>query len=82
MKLTGIFSTAVRIKEVKIKMQAMSSIRRDFLVSRLRSQLNRLRNVLKVIEDEEQVDSIYADESLRQIEVTLRNIRKSSLYEN
>jgi len=63
-------------------MQAMSSIRRDFLVSRLRSQLNRLRNVLKVIEDEEQVDSIYADESLRQIEVTLRNIRKSSLYEN
>ena len=82
MKLTGIFSTVVRIKEVKIKMQAMSSIRRDFLVSRLRSQLNRLRNVLKVIEDEEQVDSIYADESLRQIEVTLRNIRKSSLYEN
>ena len=60
-------------------MQAMSSIRRDFVASHLRSQLGRLRNVLESIEDEEEVDSGYADESLKQIEMTLRNIRRLCL---
>ena len=63
-------------------MQAMSSIRRDFVASHLRSQLSRLRNVLESIEEEEHVDSSYADESLKQIEITLRNIRKSCLDNN
>jgi len=63
-------------------LQAMSSIRRDFVVSHLRSQLNRLRDVLESIEEEEDVDSGYADESLKQIERTLRNIRKSCLSDN
>lgn len=63
-------------------MQAMSSIRRDFVASHLRSQLEQLRNVLESIEEEEDVDSGYADESLKQIEMTLRNIRKSCLNDN
>jgi hypothetical protein len=63
-------------------MQAMSPIRRDFVASHLRSQLSRLRNVLESIEEEGQIDSGYADESLRQIEMTLRNIRKSCLNNN
>jgi len=63
-------------------MQAMSSIRRDFVASHLRSQLSRLRNVLENIEEEEHIDSGYADESLKQIEVTLRNIRKLCLENN
>jgi len=63
-------------------MQAMSSIRRDFVASHLRSQLNRLRSVLENIEEEEHIDSGYADESLKQIEMTLRSIRKLCLENN
>ena len=60
-------------------MQAMSTIRRDFVASHLRSQLSRLRNVLESIEEEGHIDPGYADETLKQIEMTLRNIRKSCL---
>ena len=63
-------------------MQAMSTIRRDFVASNLRSQLSRLRNVLESIEEEEHMDYGYADESLKQIEMTLRDIRKSCLTDN
>jgi len=63
-------------------MQAMSSIRRDFIASHLRSQLEQLRNALENIEEEEHIDSGYADESLKQIEMTLRNIRKLCLDNN
>jgi len=56
-------------------MSAMSSIRKDFVAGHLRSQLNRLRSVLDTIE-EESVDCGYAHESLKAIELDLRQIRK------
>ncbi|MFH0856048.1 MAG: hypothetical protein V1869_06065 [Candidatus Omnitrophota bacterium] len=64
---------------MKIKMQAISSIRRDFLASHLRFQIQQLRNVLESIEEDEDAGFGYADESLKQIETALRNIRKSCL---
>lgn len=63
-------------------MQTMSSVRRDFLASNIRSQLAKLRGVLDNIEEEEYLDFSYADESLKQIEITLRNLRRSCLDNN
>jgi len=55
--------------------QIMSAIRKDFIASSLRSQLNRLNRILSTVE-EEQIDCDYAYESLREIESHLRQIRK------
>ena len=57
-------------------MNSMTSIRRDFVASNLRSQLNRLRHILDNIEEETAVDCEYANESLKEIETNLRQIRK------
>jgi hypothetical protein len=56
-------------------MQNMSTIKRDFVASHLRSQLKRLYSILGNIE-EEKVDCGYRFESLREIENNLRQIRK------
>jgi hypothetical protein len=56
--------------------QTMSSIRRDFVASHLRYQLNRLRSILDNIEEDKQVDSGYTGESLKEIETGLRQIRR------
>jgi hypothetical protein len=56
-------------------MSNMSNMRRDFVSSNLRSQLSRLHAVLSNIE-EEQVDSDYTYETLKEIEINLRQIRK------
>jgi hypothetical protein len=53
----------------------MSSIRKDFVASHLRSQINRLRGILTTIEAED-ADNMYAFESLKEIETNLRQIRK------
>ncbi len=63
------------------KMQTMSSVRRDFVASHLRSQLGKLRGILDSIEEEE-VDSVYTYESLKEIEIGLRAIRKVCLGNN
>jgi hypothetical protein len=57
-------------------MNAMSSIRRDFLATHLRSQVSRLNNILDNIEEENKVDCDYTYESLKEIETNLRQIRK------
>lgn len=57
-------------------MPGMSTIRRDFVASHLRSQITRLQAVLDNIENEERVDCGYTDESLKEIEEGLRKIRK------
>ncbi len=57
-------------------MNAMSGIRRDFVATNLRSQLCLLNNILACIEEENKVDCDYAYESLRKIEINLRQIRK------
>jgi hypothetical protein len=60
-------------------MQIMSTIRKDFVATHLRMQVNRLNNVLNNIEDLEKADSEYTCESLKEIEVNLRHIRKLCL---
>ena len=57
-------------------MAIMSSIRRDFVATNLRSQLNRLCSILTDIEKEDTVDCDYTNESLRAIEINLRQIRR------
>lgn len=57
-------------------MNTMSSIRRDFVASYLRTQLSRINNILDNIEEEKDVDCDYAYKSLKEIEVNLRQIRK------
>ena len=69
-------------KEVKDNMEGMSTMRRDFVASNLRSQLNRLQSILNDIEVGSRVDSQNADISLKEIEVGLRKIRKLYLGNN
>lgn len=57
-------------------MQTMSSIRRDFIASHLRSQLSTLRNILNNLEERNDFDCGYANESLKNIEASLRQIRQ------
>jgi len=56
--------------------QVMSAIRKDFIAGHLRSQLSSLRNILDNIEEENKVDCDYARESLKDIEIKLRQLRK------
>ncbi|MDD5115883.1 MAG: hypothetical protein PHW98_02315 [Candidatus Omnitrophica bacterium] len=56
-------------------MNTMSPIRKDFLASHLRSQLSRLNSILNNIE-EERLDGECASESLREVELNLRQIRR------
>ena len=58
-----------------MRTDSISSARKDFIASHLRSQLNKLENVLGSIE-EEHVNCTYADVSLKEIEKNLRQIRK------
>ena len=56
--------------------QVMSMVRKDFVASHLRSQLNRLQNVLDNIEEENKVECDFAAQSLKEVETGLRKIRK------
>jgi hypothetical protein len=58
------------------EMNTISSIRKDFLASNLRSQVDRLNSVLNNIEEERTVDIEYASDSLKEVELKLRQIRK------
>jgi exonuclease VII large subunit len=64
------------IKEVNKNMYTMSNIHKDFLASNIRSQINRLRDVLINLETENSLDRGYANGALKDIEVNLRQIRK------
>ena len=55
--------------------QCMSNIKRDFIASNLRSQLNRLSNILGNME-QDLMDCDYTYDSLKEIESNLRKIRK------
>ena len=54
----------------------MSGIRRDFLVSHLRTQISRLCSILNDLEEENKVDFSYAHESLKDVEAHLRQLKK------
>jgi len=57
-------------------MNTMSPIRKDFLASNLRNQLGRLSNILNNIEEERLIDAECAGNSLKEVELNLRQIRK------
>jgi len=57
-------------------MNLMSSIRKDFLASNIRNQLNRLNNILSNIEEERLLDGACAGDSLKEVELNLRQLRK------
>ena len=57
-------------------MLTVSSMQKDFIASHLRGQLVRLRAILEAIESEDNADCEYANESLKVVEVNLRQIRK------
>ncbi|MFA5114752.1 MAG: hypothetical protein WC469_01640 [Candidatus Omnitrophota bacterium] len=63
-----------------MEVRDMSSMRKEFITSHLRLQLNRLRGVLSNMEEERACNCNYAHESLKEIENSLRKIRK--LYAN
>lgn len=58
--------------------QDISDLQCDYLVSNLRTQLDYLQNVLKSIEGQN-ADCDYMYDSLKKIEVNLRQIRKSCI---
>lgn len=60
-------------------MNTMSPIRKDFLASNLRSQLGRLSSILSNIEEERSIDGGCAHDSLKEVELNLRQIRKLCL---
>jgi|GEM_PF-1006848 len=76
MNLTGIFLRTKKEKGVKNKMQGTSTIRRDFILSHLRAQTNKLRTLLLNLEESGEADYDYAEESLKDIETNLRQARK------
>jgi len=57
-------------------MNTMSSILKDCLASNLRSQLGRLSSILNNIEEERLIDGECASDSLKEVELNLRQIRK------
>jgi hypothetical protein len=57
-------------------METMSNMRREFIAGNLRSQINRLSNILINLEEDRKVDCEYTNESLKEIENRLRQIRK------
>lgn len=57
-------------------MQTTSPIRKDFITSNLRSQIEKLRSVLGDMEDKNEVDCVFTFESLKEIEGNIRSIRK------
>ena len=57
-------------------LNTISSMKRDFLASHLRSQIFTLQSVLKVIENDEEVNEMGTNEDLRKVEGVLRNLRK------
>ena len=76
--ISGIL-TQTKERRYDLAIQTMSSMRRDFIASHLRSQMERLSGLLRNIENEDRFDLNYGDESLRRIEINLRQIRKSCL---
>ncbi|HOY10324.1 MAG TPA: hypothetical protein PLB05_09665 [Candidatus Omnitrophota bacterium] len=57
-------------------MKIVSNIHQDFVMTHLRSQLEHLSAVLKVIEDQGEFDVDYMYEALKEIETNIRQIRK------
>jgi uncharacterized protein YnzC (UPF0291/DUF896 family) len=58
-------------------MFTMTSLRKDYIASHLRAQVNALKSVLDALECSDDFDNDYTDESLKRVEINLRGMRKS-----
>lgn len=56
--------------------QMIPTIRQDFIAVHLRTQINRLHHVLDNMEQKEGVDYDFTNKSLKDVEISLRYIRK------
>ena len=54
----------------------VSGIRKEFMASSIKSQMNRFSRILNVIENDDVVDTGHFESSLKEIEISLRRIRK------
>ena len=59
--------------------KTMSSLRKDFVASYLRSQLATLQSVLETIESQAGSEDGYIEESLTRVEKELRQLRKTCM---
>ncbi len=60
-------------------MRRMSNIRKDFLASHLRKQIAVMRELLKDLEDDRNMEEVYLRESLRKVETSLHQLAKISV---
>ncbi len=58
-------------------MNAISSIKKDFIASHIRSQVNTLKAVLESMENSNFLEDDYANESLKRVETNLHQLRKN-----
>jgi hypothetical protein len=58
-------------------MYTMSSLRKDYVASYLRSQVSTLRAVLEAMENSNMIEDDFANESLKRVEINIKNLRKS-----
>jgi hypothetical protein len=58
-------------------LDTMSSLRKDYVASYLRSQMDTLKAVLEAMEDSNSIEDNYANESLKRVEINIKNLRKS-----
>ena len=59
-----------------INSPSMTSLHKDYLMSNLRSQVATLHTVLYTLENTDQFEFNYLDESLRELERQIRALRK------
>ena len=63
---------------MKLSVNTMSGMRRDFVASHLRSQIYTLQGVLKDLENEESLSQEVTNEDLRRVEYMLRQLRRAN----
>jgi hypothetical protein len=59
--------------------QNMSEMRREFLISSLRTQFNKLGGLIDTLQKGGKVDYVYSEASLKELESGLRQLRKVCL---
>ncbi len=56
--------------------EILLSMEKDFFASSLRALIDRLKNVLSAIEEGESIENEFTNNSLKSVEIQLRQIRK------
>jgi hypothetical protein len=58
-------------------MYTMSSLRKDYVASYLRSQMSTLRAALEAMENSNKIEDDFVNESLRRVEINIKHLRRS-----